>query len=630
MSDLAVIVPTRGRPDNIRKVISAWDFTNAWDVADLILVADADDPEIQGYREVVGKAGALTDGDMIQLVEVPVWLPMVHKLDAAAHVAAGQYWAVGFAGDDHLPQTIGWARRYLTVLREMGCGMVYSDDGYQGRKLATEWAVTSDTVRALGRMVPADVEHMYCDNSMMDLFGGAAAMRWLPEVRIEHMHPITGKAATDAQYQRVNGREQYARDRRGYERWKRDQAADDVAVLRSLRAGLPQYDPPRATPQPDTTPPPRTRQGRMQPTRRPVRHQPRGRTPAVQPPRHFDQVRAATPEDIMLALADFAAQVSWNHEIVELGVFCGRSALMLAWGAGQGNHAHVTGVDAWALEGNTYDAPFTDDESRRWADHWVQSFGYTENITLVNDFSRNVADHWSGPPVGLLFVDADHSKEGTRGDIVAWAPHLYFCARIAVDDYGHPDWPGVREAVDELVAEGFLEPIQIFHDRLAVTTLTAAAVAGLAANTELLHQPVAVTNEGVLFSAGPGVTGPPPAADVRVPRTLVDGEGGPPPVEAAAKLLTDLRAEWEQVDPEGVAALKESAANLASEVPSEVPSEPGRVFVSAGELPDVPAGTMIDTLSMAYLKELAKVRGIVLSTRVHKKSETIQALTEGH
>lgn len=334
--------------------------------------------------------------------------------------------------------------------------------------------------------------------------------------------------------------------------------------------------------------------------------------PPVQPPRHFDQVRAATPPDIMMALADFASQVSTGHEIVELGVFCGRTALQLAWGARQGNRAHVTGVDAWALPGNTYAPPFTDDESRRWAEHWVQTLGYADSITLVNDFSLNVAAKWDGQPVGLLFVDADHSVEGCRGDILAWAPHLYFCARIAVDDYGHPDWPGVREAVDGLVAEGFLEPIQIFHDRLAVTTLTAAAVAGLAANTKLLHQPTAITGEGVFPSPGPVVED-----EVAAPELPIFGAVSPVAVDA------EFAAEWNRADPE-------PTAGLHPEVVSEVSSSPGlRVVVSAGELPDVPAGTMIDTLSMAYLKELAKVRGIVLSTRVHKKSETLQALTEG-
>ena len=217
MPDLAILVPSRGRPDNIRRVISAWDFTRAWDHADLIVIVDQDDPEIDRYRVILSED--LTSCPMT-LVEVPVWMPMVHKLNQVAKTLAQKqisgpdagYFALGFAGDDHLPQTIGWAERYLTVLRELGTGMVYGDDGYQGANLSTEWAVTADAVRALGRMVPAPVEHMYCDNSMMDLFGGAGAMRHLPEIRIEHMHPVAldargkPKGETDEQYRRSEER----------------------------------------------------------------------------------------------------------------------------------------------------------------------------------------------------------------------------------------------------------------------------------------------------------------------------------------------------------------------------------------------------------------------------------------
>ena len=234
---LAVIIPTRGRPENVRKVIAAWDETGAWDAADMHLIVDQDDPELPGYmtveREQRRRALYLTVQD--------AWSPMVEKLNAAAGWAAKErdegefrYSAVAFAGDDHLPRTAGWARRYLDTLAEMGVGMVYGDDGYQGRKLSTEWAVTANAVRALGAMVPAPVQHLYCDNAMMDLFGQAGALRHLADVRIEHMHPVAGKAESDEQYRRVNGREQYANDRAAYQNWRRSSLPAQVATIRAL------------------------------------------------------------------------------------------------------------------------------------------------------------------------------------------------------------------------------------------------------------------------------------------------------------------------------------------------------------------------------------------------------------
>jgi len=483
-------------------------------------------------------------------------MPMVHKLDLAAREMAELYWAVGFAGDDHLPQTIGWAARYLTVLRELGTGMVYGDDGYQGAKLSTEWAITSDVVRALGRMVPAPVEHMFCDNAVLELFMAAGAVRHLPEVRIEHMHPYAGKATTDDQYQRVNSREQMSRDRRTFRAWQVATLASQVATVRALRAG----------------------QAEQRTARRPVRTARRQGRIMVKPPRYFKRVRAATPEDVMIALADFAAQVPGDQEIVELGVFHGRTALQMAWGARQGNRAHVTAIDPWDLPGNDYGPPFTDSGTRRWAFHHVKTLGYARDITLIQAFSHDAAAEYDGPPVGLLFVDGDHSEEGARRDIEVWAPHLAEGARIVVDDYGHPDWPGVKAAVDALVTKGVLEPVEVYHGALAVTKL---------ATTPSTGQTTAVTSEGVHPSPEPERSGPTVEREVEAP-----------------------------ADPEP-----------DTEVSS--PHAPERRVVAEGELEGVAARTAIEDLNVAQLRELAKVREIVLGARKDKRADMLAALRDG-
>jgi predicted O-methyltransferase YrrM len=568
MRELAVLVPTRGRPENIRKVIGAWDFTNAWDVADLILIADADDPQIQGYRDLFEETrNPDTDEPLFSLSVVGEWVPMVHKLNRIARAVSisGKYFAVGFAGDDHLPQTIGWAKRYLAALHELGTGMVYGDDGYQGSNLSTEWAITSDVVRALDRMVPADVEHMYCDNAMMDLFGGARAIRHLPEVRIEHMHPYAGKAETDEQYKRVNHRDQFKKDRRAYEGWLHgDVFRTDVAAVRHLRRGLPEFHLVKDEP--------RLRKAGLMPRAVPPR--PRGqRVTKFNIPRHFKKVRAASSDEIGITLADYASQVPSDQAIVEIGVFQGWTALLMAWGARQGNGAHLWGVDPWELEGNTYGPPFTDLGSRTWAEYNVMAQGYSSVITLVQGFSENVAATWEGPQIGLLFIDGDHSYKGAHDDVLMWSAHLAPGAVIAIDDYGHPDWPGVAEAVDELVADGFLEPLQIFHDQLAVTRLTGRV--DTEESTETPEQSAAIVDANLLASGSQGLT-------------AVTSEG---------------------VSPE--------------------PTADPRLTVADGELRDVAAGTGIDSLNTQKLRMLAKARGIVLGDRKDSRGAMLQALRDG-
>lgn len=231
-ADLLVIVPTRGRPDNLRRALDAWDATGAWDCAALLAAVDADDPQIDGYRQL---AAQWAGSGRVSLFEIPVWQPMVAKLDAAAVDAADAYFALGFMGDDHLPRTKGWAQQYLATLRELGTGIVYGNDMFQGERLPTQWAMTADIVRELGRMVPAPVDHLWSDNSILALGAHARCLRYLPDVIIQHCHPFAGSAEWDGQYRRVNSDAQIKRDKAAYVQWVRTQLMDDVAKVRQLR-----------------------------------------------------------------------------------------------------------------------------------------------------------------------------------------------------------------------------------------------------------------------------------------------------------------------------------------------------------------------------------------------------------
>jgi hypothetical protein len=232
-ADLLVIVPTRGRPGNITRMIQAFDGTIAWADADLAVVYDADDPTRGEYQRIAEQAGVAGHG--VWQVEVSDWQPMVRKLEDAADQLAAGYTAVGFMGDDHAPRTVGWAKAYLEALAELGTGVVFGDDLHRGQKLCTQWAMTTDIVAALGRMIPADVDHLYSDTSVMDLAREAGCLRYLPNVVVEHMHYVVGKAPEDAGYQQVNSPEQYANDGARYQRWKETQLAADVAKVRKLR-----------------------------------------------------------------------------------------------------------------------------------------------------------------------------------------------------------------------------------------------------------------------------------------------------------------------------------------------------------------------------------------------------------
>ena len=160
MADLLVVVPTRGRPSSVVPIVEAWNVTGSWDDAELLFVADADDPTLPAYREALACA-PLADrlvGAAVRLMVADRWQPLVPKLNEAVAGFVDDYFAIGFAGDDHRPRSASWARTMVAALADMGTGVVYGNDLLQGKRLASSWVMTSDIVRTLGRMVPAPVE----------------------------------------------------------------------------------------------------------------------------------------------------------------------------------------------------------------------------------------------------------------------------------------------------------------------------------------------------------------------------------------------------------------------------------------------------------------------------------------
>jgi predicted O-methyltransferase YrrM len=57
-------------------------------------------------------------------------------------------------------------------------------------------------------------------------------------------------------------------------------------------------------------------------------------------------------------------------------------------------------------------------------------------------------------PVELLYVDSSHDRADTIREVQAWRPALEEGALVVFDDFTHPQYPGVREAVQELGLDG--------------------------------------------------------------------------------------------------------------------------------------------------------------------------------
>jgi len=193
-----------------------------------------------------------------------------------------------------------------------------------------------------------------------------------------------------------------------------------------------------------------------------------GQTPAIAPENLQGQVLQAEGA----CLRRLAREVPWDLVIVELGSYTGKSTCCLAVGSREGQRAPVYAIDLWMT--GTYD------EARRFHQYDPASgeeqhnskFSRQPALDLFNErralydpaglirpitgLTTKIAQVFDRP-VGLLFIDADHTYDAVKADFVAWAPKVAPGAAgvIAFHDYaGKPEDHGVKKFVDEVLAVG--------------------------------------------------------------------------------------------------------------------------------------------------------------------------------
>jgi hypothetical protein len=136
-------------------------------------------------------------------------------------------------GDDHLPRTKGWDSAIASVLTTPG--IAYGNDLLQGANLPTAVFMHGDVIRATHKFAPEGLWHLYADNYWRDLGNGAGCLRYLPDVIIEHLHPVAQKSEWDATYEESNASEVDLSDAKVWADYQESgQLEADVAKVRAI------------------------------------------------------------------------------------------------------------------------------------------------------------------------------------------------------------------------------------------------------------------------------------------------------------------------------------------------------------------------------------------------------------
>lgn len=146
------------------------------------------------------------------------------------------------------------------------------------------------------------------------------------------------------------------------------------------------------------------------------------------------------PEELA-KLVELAA----GKETLEIGAYMGLSAWGMAITA-----KHVTSIDTFkaATNGTRQTEEFTTLDAYKSA--VSRYLNVSHHVATSEEAAIFMAAENVHGPFDFIFIDADHSYEGVRGDIQRWWPKLKPGGVMAWHDYGHNDFQGVEKAVDEI------------------------------------------------------------------------------------------------------------------------------------------------------------------------------------
>jgi len=216
MKKLAVIVPSRNRPQNVvdlsNHILEYSDSSN--------LIFGFDDDDQTNYEPIPGT--------------------MFHRLprtriggtiNTLAIMYAKHYEYICFMGDDHRPKTKSWDTKLIEPLLNKP-GFSYGNDLLQGKNLPTAIVMSSSIINALGYMVPPTLKHFYFDNFWMDLGNAINSLHYFDDVIIEHIHPLAQKSEVDNTYSEAWS--VLGEDQEQYEIYKNTKFVDDINKVKLL------------------------------------------------------------------------------------------------------------------------------------------------------------------------------------------------------------------------------------------------------------------------------------------------------------------------------------------------------------------------------------------------------------
>jgi predicted O-methyltransferase YrrM len=190
------------------------------------------------------------------------------------------------------------------------------------------------------------------------------------------------------------------------------------------------------------------------------------------------------PEDEGVALFEAGLRATAVGPLLEIGSYCGKSAVYLGAAARAGDTLlysidHHRGSEEHQPGEGYFDERLVDGEGNvdtlvRFRDT-IRGAGLEEVVVAIVGSSPAIAALWK-TPLGLVFIDGGHSRAAATADYEGWAPHVAPGGSLAIHDVfadpaagGRPPFETYQRATasgafEEATACGSLRVLQRIGD----------------------------------------------------------------------------------------------------------------------------------------------------------------------
>lgn len=181
----SLLTPTRGRPQALQEMADSVRATSTRPV-EILAYVDDDDPYLEQYEATTGVG--VTVGPRIMLSEC--WNVLARK-------AEGDF--LHMSSDDIRFRTPGWDSIIKDTFENFPdrIACVYGRDGIHDEKLATHGFISRRWYETVGYFTWPEFPCDFADTWLHDVAQMIGRLIYQPDVLIEHLHPIAGKAEWD-------------------------------------------------------------------------------------------------------------------------------------------------------------------------------------------------------------------------------------------------------------------------------------------------------------------------------------------------------------------------------------------------------------------------------------------------